>query len=83
MTAPRRGAGEHGAEAVLACVLFVYVGVSGLVFVVGLGFPVLLRSAQSVWREARGVTCRPGRLPCVGRAVLVNTPSSEAKGGSL
>lgn len=105
MTAPRRGAGEHVAEAVLACVLFVYVGVSGLVFVVGLvcawclspavgglvsltvvsglGFPVLLRSAQSVWREARGVTCRPGRLPCVGRAVLVNTPSSEAKGGSL
>ena len=34
MTAPRRGAGEHVAEAVLACVLFVYVGVSGLVFVV-------------------------------------------------
>ena len=36
MTAPRRGAGEHVAEAVLACVLFAYAGLSGLVFVVGL-----------------------------------------------
>lgn len=36
MTAPRRGAGEHVAEAVFACVLFAYAGLSGLVFVVGL-----------------------------------------------
>lgn len=58
-------------------------GLVSLVVFSGLVFPFLLRSAQSVWREARGVTCRPGRLPCAGRAVLVNTPSSEAKGGSL
>lgn len=103
MTAPRRGAVEHVAEAVLACVLFVYVGVSGLVFVVGLvcawclspavgglvsltvvsglGFPVLLRSVRALWRDVRGVTCRPGRLPCVGRAVLVNKAPGERAGG--
>mgnify|MGYP000845862913 FL=1 len=105
MTAPRRGAGEHVAEVVLACVLFVLASICELLFILGivfswwlspaagglvslvvfsgLVFPFLLQSAQSVWREARGVTCRPGRLPCAGRAVLVNTPSSEAKGGSL
>lgn len=31
MTTPRRGSGEHVAEVVLACVLFAYAGLSGLV----------------------------------------------------
>ena len=103
MTAPRRGAGEHVAEAVLACVLFVYVGVFGLVFVVGLvcawclspavgglvllvvvsglGLPVVFRVARAVWRDVRGVTCRPGRLSSTGRAVLVNRVPCEGTGG--
>ena len=103
MTAPRRGAGEHVAEVVLACVLFAYAGLSGLVFVVGLvcawclspavgglvsltvvsglGFPVLLRSVRALWRDVRGVTCRPGWLSFTGRAVLVNKASGERAGG--
>lgn len=79
MTAPRRRAGEHVAEVVLACVLFVYVGVSGLLFVVGLVCAWLLSPAIG---GLVSLTVVSG----LGFPVLLRSARavwSEAKGGSL
>ena len=35
------------------------------------------RLARSAWREARGMTCRPGRLSFTGRAVLIGKTSRK------
>lgn len=96
MTAPRRGAVEHVAEAVLACVLFVYVGVSGLVFVVGLVCAWCLSPAVGglvsltvvsglgfpvLLRSVRALWRDVRGVTCVGRAVLVNKAPGERAGG--
>lgn len=43
----------------------------------GLAFLFSFRLARSAWREARGMTCRPGRLSFTGRAVLISRTSRK------
>ena len=43
----------------------------------GLAFLFSFRLARSAWREARGMTCRPGRLSFTGRAVLIGKTSRK------
>lgn len=43
----------------------------------GLAFLFSFRLARSAWREARGMTCRPGCLSFTGRAVLIGKTSRK------
>ena len=55
-------------------------GGDALIFIIvvsGLAFLFSLRLARTAWREARGMTCRPGRLSFTGRAVLISKTSRK------